>query len=204
VLKRILLPLMLAAVAVTGLTACMGDDDDGSSAQQQRRTAALGVSGGAGQEYQLTIESVAPTPVITTAGQAIDVVSFDWDAENPTTIGSATGGAGTGKVKFNEFTITKTADTASPKLFQTMATGSHFKKAILTVRKAGAKEPYYEIRFHTVFVTKIANAGDNPNHPMESVSFVYGTLETVARGLTTSEAPAQFGWDQVTNTKYAG
>jgi hypothetical protein len=34
--------------------------------------------------------------------------------ENPTTIGSATGGAGAGKIKFREFTIKKTTDSASP------------------------------------------------------------------------------------------
>jgi hypothetical protein len=33
---------------------------------------------------------------------------------NPTTVGSATGGAGSGKIRFNEFTIKKTADSASP------------------------------------------------------------------------------------------
>lgn len=33
---------------------------------------------------------------------------------NPSTIGSATGGAGAGKTRFNEFTIKKTSDSASP------------------------------------------------------------------------------------------
>jgi type VI secretion system secreted protein Hcp len=203
-MKRILGLVMVAALAVTGLTACMGDDDDSSAAQQQRRTAAIGLSGGAGQEYQLTFESQPGMAVIHPAGQAVNVASFSWAAENPTTIGSATGGAGTGKVKFNQFTIQKTVDSASPKLFENMAAGAHYKRAILSVRQAGAKEPYYEIRFETVFTTKIDNAGDNPNVPMESVSFVYGRLTTVARGQKEGqlEAPVQSGWDQVTNTKY--
>src|SRR5262249_40757702 len=34
---------------------------------------------------------------------------FTFGVENPTTIGSATGGAGAGKIKFNEFTISKAA-----------------------------------------------------------------------------------------------
>src|ERR1700720_4537057 len=33
---------------------------------------------------------------------------------NPSSVGSATGGAGAGKARFNEFTITKTSDSASP------------------------------------------------------------------------------------------
>ncbi len=204
-MKRIVGTALVAMVAVLGLTACMGDDDDGSTAQQQRRTAALGLSGGAGQEYQITFESNSGMQVVTPPGQAINVQSFSWGAENPTTIGSATGGAGAGKVKFNEFTIKKTVDTTSPRFFQNMATGAHYKKAILSVRQAGAKEPYYEIRFETVFTTKIDNAGDNPSVPMESITFVYGRLTTVARGQKegVSEAPVQSGWDQVTNTKYS-
>jgi type VI secretion system secreted protein Hcp len=202
-MKRILGLAMAAALAVTGLTACMGDDDGGSAAQK-RRTAALGASGGAGQEYQLTFESVAPAPVVHPPGQAVNVQSFSWDAESSTTISSVTGGAGAGKVKFNEFTIKKTVDTASPKLFEAMAAGAHYKKVILTVRQAGAKEAYYEIRFDTVFVTKIDNSGTNPTVPEETVSFVFGKMETVARGQKAGEveAPVQAGWDQIANKKY--
>jgi type VI secretion system secreted protein Hcp len=204
-MKRIVGTALIAMVAVLGLTACMGDDDEGN-AQAQRRTAALGLSGGAGQEYQITFESNTGMQVVTPPGQAINVQSFSWGAENPTTIGSATGGAGAGKITFNEFTIKKTVDTASPKLFENMALGAHYKKAILSVRQAGAKEPYYEIRFETVFTTKIDNAGDNPSVPEESISFVYGKLTTVARGQKEGvyEAPVQSGWDQVLNVKYAG
>jgi type VI secretion system secreted protein Hcp len=205
-MKRIIGLVLVAALAVASLTACMGDDDDGT-AQQQRRTAALGVSGGAGQEYQLTFE---PSTVGMQAihplglGQAVNVAAFSWDAESPTTIGSATGGAGVGKVKFNQFNIQKTVDTASPKLFRNMAAGAHYKRAILSVRKAGAKEPYYEIRFDTVFTTKIENAGSNPEVPMESITFVYGAMQTVAReiGAEGVKAPVVHGWNQVTNVAY--
>ena len=38
------------------------------------------------------------------------------DSVDKAGIGSATGGAGAGKVKFNEFTIKKTTDSASPKM----------------------------------------------------------------------------------------
>jgi hypothetical protein len=42
-----------------------------------------------------------------------EIRDFSFGVENPTTIGSATGGAGAGKIKFNEFTIKKTSDVAS-------------------------------------------------------------------------------------------
>jgi type VI secretion system secreted protein Hcp len=49
--------------------------------------------------------------------RAFEIKDFSFGIENPTTIGSATGGAGAGKIKFNEFSITKTTDTASPNFF---------------------------------------------------------------------------------------
>jgi|GEM_PF-5437782 len=51
-------------------------------------------------------------------GAAFEIKDFSFGVENPTTIGSATGGAGAGKIKFNEFTIKKTSDSASPTFFQ--------------------------------------------------------------------------------------
>ena len=49
--------------------------------------------------------------------RAFEIKDFSFGIENPTTIGSATGGAGAGKIKFNEFSITKTTDSASPNFF---------------------------------------------------------------------------------------
>jgi hypothetical protein len=42
--------------------------------------------------------------------KAFEIKDFSFGVENPTTIGSATGGAGTGKARFNEFTIKRTID----------------------------------------------------------------------------------------------
>jgi type VI secretion system secreted protein Hcp len=198
-MKRLIGLVIVAALAVMGLTACMGDDDS-SSAQQQRRTAAIGPSGGAGQEYQLTIDG------LTGPNEAINVDSFSWGATNPVTF-SATGGAGTGKVKFNDFVIKKTTDKASPLLFEGVASGKIYPQATLAVRKAGAKEAYYELRFSTVFVSGLENAGENPNVPMESVSFAYAKAEIISKGQPESgavEEPVQFGWDQVANKRYVG
>ncbi len=50
---------------------------------------------------------LAPPPSggTTAVHVAVEVNDFGFGVENPTTIGSATGGAGAGKIKFNEFTI---------------------------------------------------------------------------------------------------
>ena len=108
-----------------------------------------------------------------------EIKSFSFGVENPTTIGSATGGAGAGKIKFNEFTIKKTSDSASPFFFLNAATGAHYKTVTIQMRKAGgdpqsAGKPFLIYKFGTVFTTKIDWSGPGDEGPEESITFVYG------------------------------
>jgi len=112
---------------------------------------------------------------------AFEIKNFSFSVENPTTIGSATGGAGAGKIKFNDFTIKRTVDSASPLFFQKCATGEHYPKVTLTMRKAGgdpssAGTPFLTYTFGTVFTTKIDWSGPGDEGPEESITFVYGDL----------------------------
>ena len=88
----------------------------------------------------------------------IELNDFSFGVDNPTTIGSATGGAGAGKVKFNEFTIKKTTDTASPAFFRNCVAGAHYKKVVLEMRKAGgdphsAGKPFLVYTFHDCIIS---------------------------------------------------
>src|SRR5260221_10975191 len=56
---------------------------------------------------------------------AFEIKDFSFGVENPTTIGSATSGAGAGKGKFNEFTIKKVTDSSSAIFKQAGASGRH-------------------------------------------------------------------------------
>ena len=47
----------------------------------------------------------------------VSVAAADINSDGATTIASVTGGAGAGKIKFNEFTIKKTTDKASSTFF---------------------------------------------------------------------------------------
>lgn len=61
------------------------------------------------------------------ADKSIEVDSFSWGASNNTlNIGSASSGAGAGKITFNPFTITRKTDSASPQLYAACASGKHF------------------------------------------------------------------------------
>jgi hypothetical protein len=79
---------------------------------------------------------------------------------------NATSGAGAGKAKFNEFTIKKTTDSASPNLFKSTATGTHYKKATIVMRKAGG---------NTTSGTSYDKSGKGGSN--ESVEFNYGKVE---------------------------
>ena len=148
--------VLIALPAVIGLVALREDD----SSSSDRRAGALVAPGGTATAYQLQLtQAIAGTTEIK---DAIVVDSFSFGVENPTTIGSATGGAGAGKIKFNEFEINKKIDNASPVLFKQAASGAHYKKAVLTLRNAGDKDPYMTYTMETVFITKIDHSGGSP------------------------------------------
>ncbi|MDP2783185.1 MAG: type VI secretion system tube protein Hcp [Sulfurimicrobium sp.] len=63
--------------------------------------------------------------------------------------GTNTGGGGgtaTGKVSVQGISITKFCDAATAPLIMACCSGNHFKEAMLTVRKAGEKDPLEYIR----------------------------------------------------------
>jgi type VI protein secretion system component Hcp len=130
---------------------------------------------------------------------AFEIKDWSFSIENPTTIGSATGGAGAGKAKFNEFTITKNSDASTPTFFKNCVAGQHYSKVSLHVRKAGGDPSgnnpgaFLEYRFGTVFTTKIDwKKGDDG--PSESLTFVYGTLEVQYQN-EVDGGSANAGWD---------
>ena len=109
---------------------------------------------------------------------AFEIKDFSFGVENPTTIGSATGGAGAGKIKFNEFQIKKISDSASPAFFKNCCAGAHYETVVIEMREAGGDsnsvgDPHLQFRFDTVFTTKIDWSAEGPE---ESITFVYGKL----------------------------
>ncbi len=111
-------------------------------------------AGPAAAAWFLTLESPAGQT------QTIELQDFNLGGETPATLGSATGGAGAGKIKFNEFTIKKTTDAASPAFFRNCVAGAHYKKVTLEMRKAGgdpsaAGKPYLRYILHEVIVTNV-------------------------------------------------
>jgi type VI protein secretion system component Hcp len=144
--------------------------------------------------------------------KAFEIKEFSFDIENPATVGSATGGAGGGKTKFNEFTIKKTTDSASPLFFKNACAGAHYKNAVIAVRKSGAETssagaPFLCYEFQWVFATKIEWSGPGDEGPEESITFAYAVLgikyrRQAADGSLTEDAARIIGWDQRTNAAF--
>jgi type VI secretion system secreted protein Hcp len=140
--------------------------------------------------------------------KAFEIKDFSFGVENPTTIGSATGGAGAGKIKFNEFTIKKTTDSASPNFFKNCCTGTHYGAVTIEMRKAGGDpglsgKPFLAFRFETVFTTKIDWSGPGDEGPEESITFVYGKFGVIywkqdETGKRLGDK-ADSAWDQMKN-----
>jgi type VI secretion system secreted protein Hcp len=92
----------------------------------------------------------------------ISVSSFELGMENSVSLGSATGGAGAGKVQFDPLIIQKAVDHASPSLFSAASSGRNFQAVQLYLRSSGpAAQPFLAYEFRTVFITKIDWSGNS-------------------------------------------
>jgi type VI secretion system secreted protein Hcp len=128
----------------------------------------------------------------------IQLISFQFGATNPSTIGSATSGAGAGKVKFNELDVTMPVSDYSPILFENLAAGIHYGTVTLTEWKNdvhGSRVAVATWTMGTVLTTsdQITGASGTSDFPTEEVHFVYGQLkESVSNNVAV--------WSQIRNT----
>ena len=71
----------------------------------------------------------------------------------------------------------KTLDKASPKLLNSITTGTHIKTATLTAQEIeAARAPYLKIDFGELFVTSVQFSASS-EIPTESVSFSYNHIK---------------------------
>jgi type VI secretion system secreted protein Hcp len=93
------------------------------------------------------------------ATKAIDLLAWSWGVSNSGTTHMG-GGGGSGKANFQDISCTKYIDAGSHALLGACATGEHFPKAVLTVRKAGkTQQPYVTITMEEVMVVAVSTGG---------------------------------------------
>ncbi len=147
----------------------------------------------------------------------IDVKSFSWGMTQPGSSGAA-GGGGISKANFQDMSITKAVDSASPVLMKYLAKGTVVSASggatadrdaagKLVIRKAGDEEAleYMIIGMESIFITSYATgAGGGDSDLIETISFNFSKVfvdyveQTSIGG---GEATIEFGWNIEENTE---
>jgi len=104
------------------------------------------------------------------------VASFSFGDTNVSTIGSATGGAGAGKVTFQDISITKGLDDCTPALFEAVAKGTPSSTASLTVVQKGTRLPILKIQLSHVVVTSDKFVEGAANELDEVITLAYSQI----------------------------
>jgi type VI secretion system secreted protein Hcp len=133
---------------------------------------------------------------------AIDVLAWSNGLSQSGTFHS---GGGAGKANFQDLSITKYLDSASPYLMLHTSNGAHIKSATLTIRKAGEiKHDYFKVELTKVMVTSVSSGGgDGDDKLTENISLNYAEITWTYypydnRGI--QGTPIVVGWNVAKNT----
>jgi type VI protein secretion system component Hcp len=120
-------------------------------------------------------------------GGEITLESFSWGVSN--SISSATGGAGSGKAVFQDFSFRSHAASESPDLFHACASGKHIASGELNISdKHGSllKITFSDVLISTYKIDEMALKLDENRPslgaPMQNVSFNFTNFTLQARG----------------------
>lgn len=171
-------------------------------------TPTVPIAHAAAVDYFLKIDGVQGESTDDKHKGEIEIESWSWGASQPGLVSGgsgAGGGGGAGKVTVNDFHFSKAVDKASPVLMLSTATGQHFPKAVLTVRKAGGdQQEYIKITLTDVLISSYQVGGDQSALPVDSFSLNFAKIEYEyhpQRADGSLEAPVKAGYDVKANKK---
>ena len=106
--------------------------------------------------------------------------SFSFGVTNTGTGGSNLGSGG-GRSNIQDMHFTKTIDVSSPNLWIACATGKHFPKANVVVRRAGEKpQEYLQYEMTEAYISSITTSGhEGGGLAQESVSINFSKIKMV-------------------------
>mgnify|MGYP003572467063 FL=1 len=110
----------------------------------------------------------------------IEILSYSHGVSQPVSGVSATGGRTGGRADFQDFTIVKTIDNATPDLTIKCAKGEHIPTVEVELCLAtGDKHTFMKYTMEDCIVTSIAPGGsaDGETKPLENVSLAYGKIK---------------------------
>lgn len=127
----------------------------------------------------------------------LEVTSIAWGRGAPQGVaeGSMAGRSGAGEVRSasgpGQMTITKTADTASPKLLEAMWSGRHIASAQLEIAKPGAPATRYN--FQNVMISSYKQTGSQGGETVEQFTINFEKVEMTRSGGPGAPAPIKPG-----------
>jgi type VI secretion system secreted protein Hcp len=133
----------------------------------------------------------------------IDIDYFAW-GESQTGSHATGGGGGAGKVRARDVRLVMKTCKASPKLMLACASGQHFPKAELVLRKAGKQQQEYsKWTFTDVLVSAYEISGLVPRDlPRDEVNLNFAKVELEYKEQKadgTLGSPVKAGWDVKAN-----
>jgi len=134
----------------------------------------------------------------------IDILSFSWGVSQTSTYGTGASGkeAKAGRADFQNLSIMKVLDNASPLLCECCASGTIVDKVYILYDKpvgkgATVQQDYFRIYLKDALVTSLQLSGSSEN-PTESITFAFQAVEIAYKAEQddgTLAAAVPKGWD---------
>lgn len=136
---------------------------------------------------------------------AMDLLAWSWGMSNSGTFHTGTGG-GAGKANFQDISVTKYIDLASPNLMLFCANGKHVKEGSVTVRKAGEHPlEYLKITMKNILVSSYNTGGSGGEDRLTenvTLNFAEVKIEYAQQAAGGGKSGTNdFGWNIAENTK---
>jgi len=161
-------------------------------------------------DFSKNSETLFQQPIPLQQGHIFEVKEYSFDIEQQLNIGSASRGAGAGKVTFNPFSVTRSVDKQSPIFFQMACSGTPFGQVVLALRKSSGGDMtgqiFVRFDFKLVAVKTISWSHDD-EAPSEEITFEYGGLQVRYAIQAASGAMDKVsigGWNRVKNVADQG
>jgi|SRR5580700_6367528 type VI secretion system secreted protein Hcp len=175
---------------------------------------------GTHSDYFLKLDGIPGESQDKTHKDEIQVLNWSIGAAQATIASVGGTGGGAGKVKFQDFRITKPVDKSSPKLMLACASGQHFPNLLFTARRAGGTQAdYWTMKLQNVLVSSYETnsglddwsgsggagaSGDKYGMPVDAITFNFGKIDITYNTQNpdgTKGAAIAAGWDLAQNVK---
>jgi type VI secretion system secreted protein Hcp len=155
-------------------------------------------------DYFLMIEGIEGESASETHRGQIEIDSFSWGMSNSGSM-AAGGGGGAGKTSFSSLRVATTVSKASPKLFESVATGKHFPSATLTLVDSEQRgQEIMKVTLSDVIISSYQSSGASGSAPTESFKLNFAKIEyeyTPQKPDGSLDAPVKAGYDLALNKK---